>query len=88
VPDARPKEQRDSSLADVEGLATIRVDENYSFANEDWSSDAHQIGNDRAMMDEAEENVRSFAIRQAKKDPQSRPYAHPFYWAGFQVTGW
>ncbi len=70
-------------------MGTVRGDEESLLADEDWlSDDDAQTPDDRSPLDEWQENIRTFAVGKAKKDPHFRPYAHPFYWAGFQVTGW
>lgn len=40
----------------------------------------------RFGLSDAEETVRAAAGQQ--DDPDACPYADPFYWAGFQITGW
>ncbi len=27
-------------------------------------------------------------MRAEEQEPDARPYAAPYYWAGFQITGW
>ena len=39
----------------------------------------------RFELEEAEEWIRKPASR---SDPTARPFADPYYWAGFQVIGW
>lgn len=51
-------------------------------------SDVDPARDDRHYANEGQKVIREDAKQEARKHPHYRPYAHPFYWAGFQITGW
>jgi CHAT domain-containing protein len=87
MPDPRPEEQCDASPVEVRDLTAVRGNDGYSLAEEDQLSDNDLLTRSGHSTIKKEQDSNLATLR-AKKDSHTRPYAHPFYWAGFQVTGW
>ncbi len=91
MPDHRPADQRAPTPAGATKTATVRGGEDYPLFDDAWmyeDDDPHRDDPTRYTMPEAEERIRDWAEEKAQRDPDARPFAHPFFWAGFQVTGW
>jgi len=68
----------DSTLSPGRGTFSSHADVQDGFAS-----------SQRYTMQEAEQTLQEVAQRRAQRsDPADRPYADPFYWAGFQLYGW
>ncbi len=85
MPSYRNDYQQETGQSGTERLEVVRGGDSYPVDESSWFA-FDKI--DRYSMGQAQNIIRDPATHSAEMNPLTKPYVHPFFWAGFQVIGW